>query len=118
MSDTRKKPKAASVPKGARKPTDRKPKKPAPLTCTVRGLHLKVAPGALDDWELLEVVASLDAGGDQAAMLQLPGVVRRLLGDEQYAQVKDAVRDASGRVRAEAMGDFIGELFGALAPNS
>ena len=111
---TNPKPKA---PKGTRKPADRKPKKSAPLTCTVRGIDITVAPDALDDWELMEVIAAVDSG-DQAATMQMPAVVRRLLGDATYAQVKDALRDEAGRVRAEVMGEFIGELFTELAPNS
>ena len=116
MSDTKKKPKT-SVPADARKPADRKPKKPAALTCTVRGLHLKVAPDALDDWELMEVIAAVDSG-DQAATMQLPQIIKRLVGEDAYTALKDAVRDDSGRVRAEAMGEVVGELFTALAPNS
>ena len=34
------------------------------------------------------------------------------------AKAKESVRDDTGRVSAEAMGEFVGELFTALAPNS
>lgn len=99
------------------KPQDHKPKKSANLTTTIRGIEVSVDPDALDDWELIEVVSALDSG-DNSAMLALPAVVRRLLGNATYEQVKNACRDENGRVSAEAMGEFVGELFVELAPNS
>lgn len=98
-------------------PQDRKPKQPARLTATIRGIYIEVAPEALDDWELIETISAVD-GGDQSALLQLPAVVKRLIGPDAYRHAKDAMRDATGRVSAEAMGEFVAELFTALAPNS
>lgn len=91
---------------------------PASLACEVRGRTFAIEAASLDDWELIEVISALDGGGDQSAMLQLPAVLRRLLGAAQYAAAKDAVRDEAGRVSAEEMGEFVGELFMALDPNS
>lgn len=56
---------------------------PATLTAEVRGRTFAIEAAALDDWELIEVVSALDSGGDQSSMLQLPAVMRRLLGDDQ-----------------------------------
>lgn len=99
-------------------PQDRKPKQTTTmLTATVRGIDVEVTPEALDDWELMEAIAAVD-GGDQEAMMQMPAIVKRLIGPDAYAKAKESVRDDTGRVSAEAMGEFVGELFTALAPNS
>lgn len=98
-------------------PQDHKLKKSASLTTTIRGIKVSVDPNALDDWELIEVVAALDSG-DNSAMLALPAVVRRLLGTDTYERVKDTCRGEGGRVSAEQMGGFVGELLVELAPNS
>ena len=103
-------------PASAKTPQDRKPKQIATmLTATVRGIDVEVAPEALDDWELMEAIAAVD-GGDQEAMMH--AIVKRLIGPDAYAKAKGSVRDDTGRVSAEAMGEFVGELFTALAPNS
>ena len=107
-----------SRPASAKTPQDRKPKQTATmLTATVRGIDVEVAPEALDDWELMEAIAAVD-GGDQEAMMQMPAIVKRLIGPDAYAKAKESVRDDTGRVSAEAMGEFVAELFTALAPNS
>lgn len=100
-----------------KKPQDHKPKNDGMLRAVIRGVKIEVSADALDDWELIEAIAAADSG-DPAAAMQLPSVIRRLLGDHAYTELKDAVRDENGRVRAATMGEVLGEIFAELAPNS
>lgn len=82
--------------------------KPEPLAVTV-------PLAALDDFELLDDLRAIDV--DQNAS-RLPGILRKLIGDD-YRNVMDALRDkTSGRVTVEAGTTFIKDLFEAVNPNS
>lgn len=88
------------------------------LKATVRGVDVEVATSALHDWELAEAVGAVQSGDVHGQML-LPSVMRRLIGVEAYAALKQQFRDpATGRVDAESMGEALGELLVALNPNS
>lgn len=78
------------------------------IAVTVRDVEWTIEAEALNDWELLEDLN--DPSGGSA-----PSAMRRFLGPEQYDKAKDLVRDPhSGRVPADAMSEFIGELFEAV----
>ena len=105
----------ATVPAGAKKPQDRKPKKGEPLQITVRGTVFEVAEDALDDFELLDDLSRLEDGEGQ----KLPSVLRRLIGAEQFRTAMDLARDKeSGRVSTEAGAELVQEILEAVAPNS
>lgn len=101
------------VPVKAKKPADRKPKAGEPRTVRVRDISLVVDPDRMDDFELMDDMARLESGEPQRA----PSVLRRLLGDEQYAQAMNALRDDAGKVRMEAAMELFKEIFEAF-PNS
>lgn len=106
-----------SVPASAKKPQDRKPKtdKDGNRTVTVHGVDLTVSGNALDDFELLDDLNALDEGKGG----KLPSVLRRLIGQEKYAEAMDALRDPeTGRVSVEAGGKFVNDVIAAVAPNS
>ncbi|MFZ4894635.1 hypothetical protein ACL9RL_09310 [Plantibacter sp. Mn2098] len=103
-----------------KKPQDHQAKAPTVKTVeggrevTINGLTVTVADEALDDFELLDDLNSLEA--EQKAS-RLPSILRRLVGDD-YAAVLEALRDKkTGRVSVGAGSTFIKELFGVLNPN-
>lgn len=80
------------------------------VTRTAWGRDWTISAEALDDWDLLEDLASGDAS-------RAPSAVRALLGAEQYVAAKDIARDETGRVRATRMSQFMAELFAGDVPN-
>lgn len=81
------------------------------ITGTASGRQWVIPADALDDWELLEDLN--DPTGASA-----PSAIRRLLGDGQYAEVKDLLRDPdTKRVSATAMTSFIEEFFADVQGN-
>lgn len=107
----------STVPAGAKKPADHKPKKVEgeDIVATIAGKDWTVPADALDDFELLDDLNALEQRDDGT---RLPSILRRLLG-EQWREAMDSIRDeASGRVSIEAGGEFVKELMEALNPNS
>lgn len=81
---------------------------------TVRDIDLTIDLDVLDDFELLDMLASLEDGN----ALQAPRILRRVLGEE-YADAKKALRDReTGRIKGDVAVEFIRDLFTALDPNS
>lgn len=105
------------VPKGAKTPTDRKPKAdavPDVKTATAAGRDWTVPTGALDDFELLDDLGQIEQGNPA----RLPSVLRRLIGD-QWPAAMDSIRDKdTGRVGVEAGADFVRQIMESLDPNS
>ena len=79
---------------------------------TVDGLTVTVDPTVFQsDWEVIEALAAMEDGSaSPAAMMR---VTRAVLGDA-YDEVKNHVRDADGKVNADAMGEFLQQVFEAL----
>lgn len=108
-------------PKTAKKPADRKPKAekadgPQVLEVELRGKTWRIEPGSADDFELLEDLGEADRTRDPQ---RLPGILKRILGHEQYREALDTIRDSrTGRVSVQAGTDFVLELFEAMNPNS
>jgi hypothetical protein len=111
------------IPKNAKKPTDHKPKQSAKdeakgkdIVFEHDGITYTIAAEAVDDAELTEQIADMQAGESQL----LPLIVRRLLGVEQWKAFKDAARDKAGRIPHarlsdlfEAMDDAVGNSSGS-----
>lgn len=76
---------------------------------TKSGFHFEIKKEALDDYELLEVLAQIDAGDTS----KLPEMIDRLLGTEQKCVLKEHVRKLSkeGRVSAEKMFTEVADIF-------
>lgn len=87
------------------------------VEAVVRGVPIKVDADALDDWELIETLAAFNSD-DPHAVFALPDTLRRMLGEDTYERVKDALRNEGGKVTAAAMGEFFTEMMKALDPNS
>lgn len=105
----------APRPLSAPVPQDHKPKAGEQRAVTVLGLTLTVDPKAFDDLEVMDSFAQL-RGGDP---LVLPGLLRSVVGTDQYPRVLDHLRDAdTGRVSAEAGAQFFVDLMEEIAPSS
>ena len=77
---------------------------------TSTGFAFTLADNVLDDMELLEELVDIDNGNRTA----LPGVVRRLLGDDQKKKLYDHCRGEDGRVPVSRVGQELTEIFGAF----
>lgn len=73
---------------------------------TESGFDYTIKEEALDDYELLEELRKIDKGDTG----QLVDVMEKILGTEQKEQLKEHVRDETGRVPMKRMFDEIGEI--------
>lgn len=106
------------IPAGAKKPEDHKPKDdeaPQDVTVTVKGVELTVPGDAMDDFELLDDLNELDQKKNPA---RLPSVLKRLVGEDHWGEVMEALRGENGRVSVETGAEFVGEVLEAINPNS
>lgn len=95
-----------------KKPQDRKPKQDEPITVTVNGVELTVPRDVLDDIELIDDINTVDSGN----VLAMPGLLRRMFG-EQYPALVDAIRDPdTGRASMTKGADAMKLVFEAV-PN-
>lgn len=72
---------------------------------TSTGFEYEIAEGAFDDWELIELLAEVSDGNG----LKIPAVLKKLLGSEQAAALKEHVRK-DGKVTVEAMNAEITDI--------
>src|SRR5690606_32276659 len=127
--------KEVTVPKGAKKPADRKPKAEKSAVVdgrrdvTVRGIALSIPENAFDDFETLDDIDAIEEASrlgdamDEAnagdATLRFVRLLRRLLSPEDVRRVHKALRDPeTGRYPIETGATFVGELLAAAIPNS
>ncbi|MGB2557731.1 hypothetical protein [Cellulosimicrobium cellulans] len=112
-------------PAGAKKPTDHqtkaKPEAKPEVTKTEsgwtvvhHGITVNVETEALDDFELLD---DLQAVEERNEAQRLPGILRRVVGQDGYKAVMEGLRDEKGRVPAGIASQFVFDLFGAINPN-
>lgn len=105
-----------------KKPQDHQSKKPSieqldgARKVTVAGIAVTVPDDALDDFELVEDLARLQADQSQGGLL--PSILRRIVGDDGYRTVMDGLRGPNGRVSVQSGAEWIKGLFEALNPNS
>ena len=97
---------------GAATPKDFQEAEANGVEVTVDGLTIEVDPTTFQsDWEVIEALAAMEDGSaSPAAMMR---VTRAVLGDA-YDEVKNHVRDADGKVSADAMGAFLQDVFEVL----
>lgn len=83
---------------------------------SISGIVVTVPEEALDDFEFLDDLRSLQDNEDAS---RLPALLRRLVVAEDYRRVLEALRDpATGRVSVEAGSSFVMSLIEALNPSS
>ena len=73
---------------------------------TKSGFEYEVSDEAMNNFELIEVLAEVDTNP-----LQLPRLVKMLLGDEQKKKLADHLRTESGTVPLDAISVEIMEIF-------
>ncbi len=77
---------------------------------TSKGYHCEISEEALDDFELLEDLVAAQNGESSRILM----AAKRLLGEEQMKELKDAVRSENGRVKASDIFATISEIFSIL----
>ena len=77
---------------------------------TSSGFEWEIAEDALDDMELLDALAEIDAGKLEAAS----AACLHLLGKPQRTALYDHLRDERGRVRISAVSTELGEILLAM----
>ena len=70
------------------------------------GFNCKVDPAALDNMELVELLAVLEDDP-----LKMPAIINMVLGAEQKAALYDHIRDDAGRVPVEAVNEAMSDIF-------
>lgn len=76
---------------------------PRKVTVTALGVTVRVDPGAMDDYDLLERL--MDMGDSAAAFVPL---LKALCGsDKEYRRVKDELRDEHGHLALSRVGEFV-----------
>ena len=73
---------------------------------TKSGFDYEVSDEAMNNFELIEVLAEVDTNP-----LQLPRLVKMLLGDEQKKKLADHLRTESGTVPLDSISAEIMEIF-------
>lgn len=73
---------------------------------TKSGFEYEVSDAAMNNYELVEVLAEVDANP-----LLLPRLVKMLLGDEQKKRLMNHLRTEDGNVPIDAVSDEIMEIF-------
>ena len=70
------------------------------------GFEVEILDGVVDDWEFLEVLTGIDEG-ETGLIVK---AAKMLLGADGVKQLKEHLRDESGRVRSTAMVDALTEI--------
>lgn len=81
---------------------------------TVDGFEMRLDPGVFDDFELLDMMAQVQ----NEDALKLPGVMRKIYGDQYHAVMEHLRDEDTGRVPTERVGEFMTKTMEALAPKS
>lgn len=74
---------------------------------TSSGFEFELEDEALDDYELLEMMAKIDKGENGLIV----DMVEKLLGEEQRDRLKEHVRTEKGRVAASSLLKEVMEIF-------
>ena len=74
---------------------------------TESGFEFAISEEALDDYELLEILAEIDNGNGGL----VPEMVTRLLGKEQKEALKEHLRDKNGKISTQSMMNEVMEIF-------
>lgn len=74
---------------------------------TSTGFEFSLGDDVMDDYELLEVLSSIDTGD----YTLVPKMVEMLLGKEQKESLKDHLRNKNGKVSVKGMMEEVMEIF-------
>jgi len=79
---------------------------------TNTGFEFSLGDDVMDDYELLEVLSSIDTGD----YTLVPKMVEMLLGKEQKESLKDHLRNKNGKVSVKGMMEEVMEIFKESTP--
>ena len=79
---------------------------------TSTGFEFSLGDDVMDDYELLEVLSSIDTGD----YTLVPKMVEMLLGKEQKESLKDHLRNKNGKVSVKGMMEEVMEIFKESTP--
>ncbi|KQY58313.1 hypothetical protein ASD11_01205 [Aeromicrobium sp. Root495] len=82
------------------------------LVVPLDGVDYVLDEDVFDDVEILEMLGEIQ---NNDALHMLPGLMKRMLGEDQWRGWKEAHRLESGRVPTEPMSEFLSEIFAALS---
>ena len=83
---------------------------------TETGFHCEIDEEALDDFELLEALANMDAQGDGVKIISgFNKSMELLLVVEQKAQLYEHIREQYGRVKMSALKTELLQIFTGLS---
>ena len=74
---------------------------------TSSGFNYTLKKDNLDDYELLEVLAEIDAGKEQL----YPKMIKMFLGEDQKEKLKEHLRNKDGKISTVAMFNEVSEIF-------
>lgn len=77
---------------------------------TAAGCPVTVDPQIGDDWELLEMMSEVD--DDPSLIIK---IFKKLLGDDQYKDVKDNLKAKNGRISVTDMAAEMTSIFEAAS---
>ena len=107
------------IPKNAKKPSDHVTKDEAaaakaealgePWDITVAGVDVSISREVSDDYEVLELIGEADDNPGR-----MTKAFRMIVGESQYAEIKEACRNDRGVVSSEAMMEAFAEMWEAL----
>ncbi|TPF93627.1 hypothetical protein BW14_05040 [Bifidobacterium sp. UTBIF-68] len=99
-------------------PQDHKQPKDTPRKVEVMGVTMTISPAIFDDLDMVENLYDLQhADENEEGGFAIVPFLRKLCGKD-YTDVKNALRDDSGRIPFEKVGEFVQQLLGQLNPNS
>lgn len=73
------------------------------------GFEVRIPEENYDDYELFEDLAAIDSDGDNVG--KIVSAYMRLLGEEQYKELKEHLRKDNGKVSRTEMFDALSEIF-------
>ena len=101
-------------------PQDHKLPKAAERRVDVAGVEFDIDPQVFDDLDVLEDLYDIqNSDNDPNGVFKVIHLLKKLLGDDTYRRVKDALRDPeTGRVGMDAVAGFLVETMRQASPNS
>ena len=75
---------------------------------TKSGFEYEIDPEVLDDWELIEDMQEMIESDDPMKSVH---VFKKVLGDNQYNDLKEYLRNRDGRVKTSAMIQEFNSIF-------
>lgn len=70
------------------------------------GFEFQIEESKLDDWELVEMFSDIENGN----LFKIVDVFKKILGDEQYKNLKNHIKEKEGNISIDYMQKVIVEI--------